>query len=119
MTRQADIESGFIRVERLAQARHLPEIRRATSYRTPALKVANVTFARMKDKDTLVLHCPHEQKVLLMEISPEIYFETDHYRGHPALLINLGAIGDEELSLRLHDAWHFKAPERLRRQLPP
>jgi hypothetical protein len=112
------IEQGFSRVHRLARARNLPGVQRATSYRTPALKVANTTFARMKDKDTLVLHCPFEQKVLLMEISPEIYFETDHYRDHPVLLIDLARIDDEELSLRLHDAWHFKAPERLKRQAP-
>ena len=62
--------------------------------------------------------CPAEQKTLLMEISPEIYFETDHYVGWPAVLIRLANIGDEELSLRLEDAWRFKAPARLAAQRP-
>lgn len=110
----ASPEKGFDRICRLAEARGLAEVERDTSYGTPALKVAGASFVRMKDADTLVLHCPHEQKVLLIEISPEIYFETEHYRDYPVVLINLGAINDEELSLRLHDAWMFKAPERLK-----
>ena len=65
-----------------------------------------------------MLHCPDEQKALLMEISPEIYFETPHYVGHAVVLIRLGAIGDEELALRLEDAWRFKAPARLAAQRP-
>ena len=47
---------------------------------------------RMKDAETLVLLCPLEQKEFLMEVSPEIYFETDHYKGWPAVLIRLAAI---------------------------
>lgn len=113
-----DLDQVFTRIEQLAQARDLPEVTRSTSYRTPALKVRGSSFARLKDAATLVLLCPSEQKALLMEISPEIYFETNHYVGYPAVLIRLDAISDEELSLRLEDAWRFKAPSRLAAQRP-
>ena len=53
-----------------------------------------------------------------MEISPDIYFETDHYVGYPAVLVQLSVISDEELSLRLEDAWRFKAPARLAKERP-
>ena len=102
-------EGAFSRIEALAEARGLAGVQRATSYGTPALKVNDVAFVRLLDPDTIVLQCPLEQKVLLMEISPDIYFETDHYVGYGAVLIRLSAIGDEELSLRLEDAWRFKA----------
>lgn len=114
-----DADAVFERIERLMRSQNLPEVERSTSYRTPALKVSNTTFARLKDASTLVLHCPEEQKVMLLDISPEIYQETPHYEGQPLLLINLDAISDEELALRLHDAWHFRAPERLRRSAKP
>ncbi|HTN60043.1 MAG TPA: MmcQ/YjbR family DNA-binding protein [Devosia sp.] len=114
----SDLQSAFARIHALAQARGLPEIALSTSYGTPALKVANKTFCRLKDATTLVLLCPAEQKALLMEISPEIYFETDHYVGWPAVLIRLDTIPDEELSLRLEDAWRAKAPKRLAQQRP-
>ena len=113
-----DLDQAFTRIEKLVQARGLPEITRSTSNRTPALKVRDKSFVRLKDAQTLVLLCPSEQKALLMEISPQIYFETDHYVGYPAVLIRLDAIDDEELSLRLEDAWRFKAPATLAAQRP-
>lgn len=113
-----DLDQIFSRIEQLAQARGLPGVARSTSYGTPSLKVRDKSFVRLKDKATLVLLCPAEQKALLMEISPEIYFETDHYIGYPAVLIRLDAISDEELSLRLEDAWRFKAPKKLAAERP-
>lgn len=112
------LDGIFNRAEQLAVARGLPGVTRSTSYGTPALKVGGKSFVRLKDSATLVLLCPSEQKALLMEISPEIYFETDHYVGHPAVLIRLDAIDDEELSLRLEDAWRFKAPKKLAAERP-
>ena len=109
----ADLDQIFSRLEQLAQARDLPGVARSTSYGTPSLKVRDKSFVRLKDSATLVLLCPAEQKTLLMEISPDIYFETDHYVGYPAVLIRLEAISDEELSLRLEDAWRFKPPQKL------
>ena len=113
-----DLDRVFARIERLAAARGLPGVSRSTSLGTPALKVRDNIFARLEDADALVLLCPPEQKALLMEISPEIYFETDQYIGEPAVLIQLVVISDEELSLRLEDAWRFKAPKTLTAQRP-
>ncbi|KKC39353.1 hypothetical protein WH87_03820 [Devosia epidermidihirudinis] len=115
MSSQSVLEVAFGRIVKLAEARGLPEVVVSTSYRTPSLKVRSKHFVRLKDPETLVLHCPSEQKALLMEISPEIYFETPHYVGQPAVLIRLDAIEDEELALRLEDAWRFKAPGTLAR----
>ena len=113
-----DLDQAFARVTTLAQARDLPCVAADTSYGTPALKVGGIAFIRLEDAQTLVLHCPDEQKALLMDISPEIYFETPHYVGHPVVLIRLAAIADEELGLRLEDAWRFKAPAQLSKQRP-
>ncbi|QQR40491.1 MmcQ/YjbR family DNA-binding protein [Devosia rhizoryzae] len=108
-------DQHFARIARLVEARGLREVEQSTSYNTPALKVAGNAFVRMLDDTTAVLQCPVDQKVLLMEISPEIFFETDHYVGHDAVLVRLDQISDEELALKLEDAWTFKAPERLRK----
>lgn len=118
MAEAVDLDRAFNRIEHLAQRRALAGVTRATSYGTPALKVKSKTFLRLKDVDTLVLLCPPEQKTLLMEISPEIYFETPHYVGYAAVLIQLAVITDEELSLRLEDAWRFKAPAKLVAERP-
>ncbi|MET3925159.1 MmcQ/YjbR family DNA-binding protein [Devosia sp. 2618] len=113
-----ELDQAFVRIEQLAAGKSLPGLERSTSYRSPSLKVRKALFARLKDEQTLVLHCPSEQKALLMDISPEIYFETAHYVGHPAVLIRLDVIADEELALRLEDAWRFKAPKRLASERP-
>ncbi|RUT32959.1 hypothetical protein EMQ25_07470 [Arsenicitalea aurantiaca] len=107
------LEDAFSRLIRLIGALELPEVDLGTSHGTPALIVAGKTFARVSDPETLVLKCPIEQKELLLEIDPDIYFQTDHHVGWPTLLIRLPAISDEELSLRLADGWRFMAPDDL------
>lgn len=113
-----ELDQAFTRMEQLSHKRGLPGVERSISYDTPALKVAGSTFVRLSEADVLVMQCPADQKALLLEISPQIYFETDHYVGHDAILIRLSVIADEELALRLEDAWRFKAPKHLREQLP-
>jgi hypothetical protein len=112
-------ERAAERVARLGLALGLPEISEGTSYGNPALLVKGKSFTRLKDPDTLVLLCPLEQKELLMEMAPDIYYETDHYKGWPAVLIRLDAISDEELSQRLADGWRHRAPKRLAAAHPP
>lgn len=109
----ADLDAVFRRIEDLAAARGLEGVERGTNYGTPSLSVKDRTFVRLKDGGTLVVMCPIEQKALLIEIAPEIYYDTDHYLGWPAVLVRLDVIADEELALRLEDAWAFKAPARL------
>ena len=113
-----DLDAVFSRIESLADRPQLPGVSRSTSYGTPALKVRNRPFVRLKDAATPVLQCPAEQKALLMEISPDIYFETSHYVGYPAVLIRLAVIDDEELALRLADAWRFRAAGTLEADPP-
>ena len=59
----------------------MPEVEEATSYGTPALKVRGKLFARLKDADTLVVHNAPDEKEMLMEVDPTIYFETTTTRG--------------------------------------
>ena len=112
----SDIETAFSRVRDIALARGLPGIQVATSYGTPALRVGAKSLLRVKDAETLVLTCPIEAKELLMESAPEIYFQTDHYKGWPAILIRLNAISDQELGHRLETVWREHAGKRLLKQ---
>ncbi|MDB5539187.1 MAG: hypothetical protein JWQ89_914 [Devosia sp.] len=111
MARTKETEIG--RMLRLCAELKLPEVIQSTSYGAPSIKVRGKNFASVRGPDEMVLHCPLEQKELLMEMAPEIYWQTDHFKGWPGLLVRLGVIGDEELALRLEDAWRFRAPKRL------
>lgn len=106
-------ETDFERITRLARAAGLPEVTLGTSYGTPALEVRGKSFVRMKEAGVLVVMCAIEEKEMLMEAEPGLYFETDHYKGWPAMLVRLAAVSDEDLTQRLLAAWRQKAPKRL------
>jgi hypothetical protein len=96
------LESDIDRAARLS--RHLPQVAVASWYGTPALKVAGKGFVRVKAPGTLVVMCPLELKEALIEAEPDLYYETDHYRGWPAMLVRLQMIDDDRLADRLECA---------------
>lgn len=101
------------RISRLAEARGLLEVTVGTSHGRPALKVREKTFVVVRDADELSLLVPIDIKEMLIEMAPDIYYETEHFKGWPAVIVRLPPISDAELSLRLEDAWRSKAPRRL------
>lgn len=109
-------DPAFDRAVRLTA--HLPQVEAAPWYNTPALKVRGKGFARMKEKmdGVLVVMVPLGLKEVLMEAESDKYFETPHYSGWPAMLVNLGAVSDAELQTRLECAWLEKAPAKLAKE---
>ena len=103
----------FARVRRIAKATKLPGIAEATSYGTPSLTVAGKLLMRMKDAETFVFRCSAEEKALLMEVEPSLYFETDHYVGYPLVLLRAAA-SDAELAACIARAWRAQAPQKLK-----
>lgn len=101
------------RLMRLVERRGLPEVELSSAHGDPALKLRDKTLAVVKEAGIIYLPCPLSMKEVLLESAPEIYYQTDHYRGWPGLLVRLDVIGDEELTLRLEDAWRYRAPKRL------
>ena len=51
------------------------------------------------------------------EAAPERFFDDDHYRGYPAVLVRLGAIDEAELAGLLVGAWRILAPKALVRRI--
>jgi hypothetical protein len=108
-----DLADAFARVRKAAHAAKLPEVEEGVSFGTPALKVRGKLLMRVKDPETLVFRCPVEEKAMLIEAVPDIYFETDHYKGYPAVLVRLSRISDAELRHCLERAWRLQAPAKL------
>ena len=105
------MDTGLLAVfQRLKDAaRGLPDIVETTSYGTPALKAGKKLLTRVKDGQTAVLMCPLDEKQMLLEAAPDLYFETDHYKGWPALLMRMDVISDDELRHRLERSWLSRA----------
>jgi hypothetical protein len=93
---------------------HLPGVELSTSWGRPALKVNGKAFAGLsRVPGALWVLCPLELKELLIEADPDVFFETDHYRGWPAVLVRAETADDDKLAARLEGAWAGKAPRKL------
>ena len=68
---------------------------------------------RVERRDVLAVWVGREEKEILLATEPEKFFDTDHYRGYPAVLVRLPAIETDELTELLTDAWRLKAPRKL------
>lgn len=92
-----------------------PEVEAATSGRA-AFGVRGKGFAweaRERDGGGLAVRVDRDEKELILESNPNVYFTSPHYTGFPAVQIRVEAIGREELRERLEDAWLIQAPKRL------
>jgi hypothetical protein len=69
--------------------------------------------ARERDGGGLAVRVDGEEKELILDSNPDVYFTSPHYRGFPAVQIRLENIDREELLQRLEDAWLIQAPKRL------
>ncbi len=98
----------------LQLARAFPGIEEGTAYGTPALRVRGKFLARLReDGETLALKLGFDERDILIQSDPAVFFLTDHYRGYPAVLVRLGAIDRTRLGEVLEEAWAQAAPKRL------
>src|SRR5215470_16654031 len=83
---------------RVADARRfllgLENVVEGTSYGFPSFLVNGRFLARFRDDDTvLVLQIASiDDRDVLMQMKPEAFFFTDHYRNYPAVLIRLAKV---------------------------
>ena len=101
----SDGESDFDRVVRLCREAGLPDVTIGTTYGAPAVRARDKAFASIKEANCMVLNCGHEQKAFLLELAPESYWVTEHFRYWPGLMVRLDTVTDHELKGRLIEAW--------------
>jgi hypothetical protein len=97
----------------------LPDVAEGVWYRTPALGVRGRFFVRLKEDGLSVafrLGSVEEQE-FLTQSRGGIYYITDHYRGHRAVLARLGALSVSQCRERLEGAWRVVAPRTLVKKL--
>ena len=94
-----------------------PEVEDGTSYGTPALKVRKKMLVRLKeDGDTLVMPgVPPEERDMLVESQPKVFFFTDHYRDYPMVLIRLSKAKRATVEPLLWRQWQALASQAARK----
>jgi hypothetical protein len=105
--------TGWVDVE--AAGSTLRGVEKSTSYGRPALKVKGKAFAVAgKADDHFVLMLALERVGLLMEMEPDVFFQTPHYAGWPAVLVRYAAVPVGELPALLEEAWAQRVPASWR-----
>src|SRR3989304_1746374 len=67
--------------------------------------------ARERDGGGLGVRVDREEKQLILDANPDVYFSSPHYDGWPGVQIRLELIDRDELRDRLEDAWLIQAPK--------
>jgi hypothetical protein len=92
-----------------------PEVEDGTSYGTPALKVRKKLLARLKeDGDSLVMPgVPSDEREMLVESQPKLFYFTDHYRDYPIVLIRLSEASRANVEPLLRRHWRTLASKKV------
>jgi hypothetical protein len=98
-----------------------PEVTDGTSYGTAALKVRKKLLVRLKeDGDNLVMPgVPPDERDMLMERQPNVFYFTDHYRAYPIVLIRLSRAKRADLEPLLKRQWRALASKTAQRTFDP
>jgi len=88
-----------------------PEVVDGTSYGTPALKVRKKLLVRLKeDGDSLVVPgVPQDEREMLVESRPKLFYFTDHYRDYPIVLARLSKALRADVEPLLRRQWRALA----------
>jgi hypothetical protein len=98
-----------------------PEVEDGTSYGTPALKVRKKMLARLKeDGDSLVMPgAPFEEREMLVESQPNVFYFTDHYKNYPMVLIRLSKVKRATVEPLLRRHWRTLASKAAVKEFDP
>jgi hypothetical protein len=90
----------------------LPDVEESSLHGAPSLKVSGRLLTcpaihSSAESNSLVVRIGFDQRAELMAAEPGIYYVTDHYLKHPAVLVRLGQIDQNSLRNLLELAWRF------------
>jgi hypothetical protein len=93
----------------------LPEVEEGTAYGNPAFRVRGKLLGgeSVREGGALFVRCDRDERPLLIESNPELYYVTPHFESSQFLLVRLDAAEPDDVAERLEDAWLLTAPKRL------
>lgn len=106
----------------------LPGVEESTTHNdAPALKLKGKLLACQPSDRTVrddgrvlvLMDVPLDERAVLIEAEPQVFFANDHFRDYPAVLVRLPATDFERIRPYLERSWRRRAPKRLREALAP
>jgi hypothetical protein len=101
----------------------LPDVVDSTAYGAPALKLGGKLLAciptnKSAEANSIAVRIDLEHRAELLRQHPGIYYITDHYAPHPAVLVRLSKITRTDLTELLRDACRFVMPSVITTRRP-
>ncbi len=97
----------------------LPEVAMESYYGLPVPKLnGKPIVSQGREPGSFHLFSTREEKALLMETDPETFWETDHYRGWPGLLVRYGR-ARERVEMLITRSWWDRAKPAQRKAFGP
>ena len=92
-----------------------PEVEDGTSYGTLALKVRKKLLVRLReDGDSLVMPgVPHDERDMLVDSQPKVFYFTDHYRDYSIVLVRLSKARRASVEPLLRRQWRALASRKV------
>jgi hypothetical protein len=92
-----------------------PETHEKLSYGQPSIFVAKRFFTRLRSEDDSVVLTVEsiDERDMLIEAEPEVFFITEHYRNYPHVLARIKHIDEKTLHGMLERHWRRIAPKKV------
>lgn len=102
----------------LRLAKRFPGVEAGSWRGSPSMTVKGKFMARLRTEAEgwLAIRCDFLERDILLEAAPHVFHLTDHYRNHPAILVDLAEIDEDALVDVLERAWRMVAPKKLVKQ---
>lgn len=98
----------------------LPGTEPSMSYGKPAVRVRGKAFLFPgRERGSFAVMAPMEEKEMLMETDPETFWESDHYRGYPAVLVRFGSPDRERIENVIRRAWWDRLTKAQQKDFGP
>jgi hypothetical protein len=68
---------------------------------------------RVRIDGVIAIRCAIARKELLIEAAPDTFFDDDHYRGYPAVLVRLASADEAQVASLLREGWKIQASKTL------
>lgn len=99
----------------IAFARALPDVVMDSFYGTPCPKVNGKAFVSPgRETGSFHVMSPHDEKAVLIETDPDTFWQTDHYRNWPGLLVRYGSNDPDRVRIVIQRAWWDRAKRAQR-----
>jgi hypothetical protein len=107
-------QADWDRIKTIALGLILPRVEVSTTWGEPALKAHGKLWVWWSpNEDAPVFKVPFEEREVLVEVDPETYFFSPHYKNYPLVLARPEKLDLNWVKANLLKVWRSQAPKRL------